>query len=137
MGTWNLTNTNTRVEVVSAPTGGNDTVFAIGNDNNNYCRFVVSGGLLYFQEKFGGVVTQTSIAFDPSNHRWWRIRHLPATDQIVFETSPNGVTNWNDRRAVPRHFSLTAARVELGGGTSHAVVGPGKSIFDNFVLAGN
>ena len=62
--TWNLTNTFTSVEVVSAPTNGSDTIFAIGNDNNNYYRFVVSGGLLFFQERFGGVLTQTSIAFD-------------------------------------------------------------------------
>jgi hypothetical protein len=52
----------------------------------------------------------------------------------IFETSPNGVTNWNDRRTVPRQIVLTAARIELGGGSSHPVVGPGKSIFDNFVL---
>jgi hypothetical protein len=67
----------------------------------------------------------------------WRFRHLPGTDQIVFETSPNGVTNWNDRRTVPRQIVLTTARIELGGGSSRTVAGPIKSIFDNFVLGCN
>ena len=133
VGSFNLTNTRTSVEAVQAPTGGSDTIFTIGIDSNNYYRFVVSGALLFFQEKSNGVLTQTSIAFDPSNHHFWRFRHDPVTDTIVFETSPNGVTNWNDRRTVVRHVVLTTARIELGGGTSHTVAGPAKSIFDNFV----
>lgn len=136
-GTWNLTNTSTRVEVVSAPVGGTETIFAIGTDSNNYYRFFLNGAVLYFQKRVNGALTQVGIAFDPSNHRWWRIRHDPGTDQIIFETSPNGTTNWNDRWATPRQFSLNAARIELGGGTSHTVSNPAKTIFDNFVLQCN
>jgi hypothetical protein len=134
-GTWNLTASRISVEAVAAATSGADTVFAIGTDSNNYYRFIVSGPLLYFQAKFGGVVTQTSIAFDAGNHRFWRFRHDLLTNQVIFETSPNGVTNWNDRWAVPRRIPLTAARIELGGGSSKSVAAPPKSIFDNFVLS--
>jgi hypothetical protein len=45
--------------------------------------------------------------------------------------------NWNDRRAVPRHFPLNGVRIELSGGSSHPVGAPIKSIFDNFVLGCN
>jgi hypothetical protein len=90
--------------------------------------------LLYFEEKFGGVVTQTSITFDADIHRFWRFRHDPVTDHVSFETSPNGL-NWNETWAVPRDFSLAAVRIELSGGTSQDVVAPGLVIFDNFVLS--
>ena len=133
-GTLNLNNSRIAVEVVAAPATGADTIFAIGTDNNNYYRFVVSGSLLYLQEKVAGVVTQTSIAFDPVNHRFWRIRHDLLTNMVIFETSPNGVTNWNDRRSGVRRVPLTAARIELGSGSSRSVAAPARSIFDNLAV---
>ena len=135
VGTWDLTGGRISIEVVAAPQNGTDTVFAIGVDKNNYYRFVVNGALLYLQEKFNGVVTQTSIAFDATNHRFWRIRHDTATNQIVFETSPNGVTNWNERRSITRRIALTAAYIELSAGSPKSIAAPPKSIFDNLVFS--
>ena len=133
VGTWDLMNSRLSVELVAAPVNGADTIFAIGADSNNYYRFVVSGSLLYFQEKFGGVVTQTSIAFDAVNHRFWRFRQDLLTNQVIFETSPNGI-NWNDRRSITRRIPLNATRIELSAGSSRSIPVSPQSIFDNLAV---
>jgi hypothetical protein len=131
---WDFTNRWSSVEMISAPKRRTETIFGIGIDVNNYYRFVVRGSLLYFQEKFNGVLTQTRIAFDADHHRFLRFRHDPVTDHISFETSPDGL-KWNDRWAVTRDVLLTSVRIELAAGASPNVVASEPVIFDNLVLS--
>jgi hypothetical protein len=134
--TWNLTNSRASVEVVQTAVNSANTVFAIGTDSNNWYRFVIEDGQIYFQEKINGAKTSTNITYDAVQHRFWRFRHDQAADQLVFETSADG-TVWTTRRSVARQLTLTAVRVELGAGTWGYVSAPGKAIFDNFMLVSN
>jgi PKD repeat protein len=124
------------VEVVQATLNSANTVFALGTDSNNWYRFVIEDGQLYFQQKINGVKSSASIAYDGLQQRHWRLRHDQGSDQIVFETSGDG-TVWTARRSVARQLAITALRVELDAGTWGAVTTAGKAIFDNFILVSN
>jgi glucose/arabinose dehydrogenase len=131
---WNLTNGSASVEVVQTAASGPSTIFAMGTDSNNWFRFVVEDGRLYFQwDTPFGRDTGESILYSATAHRYWRFRHEPAGNLIVFETSPDG-TNWNVQRSTASRMPITALRVELSAGTFGGVSGPGTAIFDNFKL---
>jgi hypothetical protein len=108
-------------------------VFAIGIDSQNWFRFVKERGQLYFQTKVGGVKTSTNIAYDLVQQRFWRFRHDAVTDQVLFETSADGVA-WITRRAVARGIPVAALRVELSAGTFNWNNSPGTAVFDNLLL---
>ncbi len=86
---------------------------------------------LYFQSKVAGTRTSSFVAYNATQHRYWRYRSSSASDQVFFETSSDRVT-WTTRRTVTRQFSITALRVELSAGTFAAQNTPGTAIFDNF-----
>jgi hypothetical protein len=132
--TWDFTNARTSVEVVQTVGLGNDTVFALGIDSNNRYRFVVENGNLYFQYKVnGGASNSTSVAYSATQHRFWRFRHDPVLDQVVFETSADGL-NWTTQRSVARQFANTAVKIELDSGSWAARSSATTAIFDNFKL---
>jgi phosphatidylinositol-3-phosphatase len=116
------------------------TMFAVGNDINNFYRFYVSAGSLVCEKKIGGTKSQLgSVAYDSIAHQFLRIRHDPATGSVVYETAANnsGVPGtwtqqcsdlWNTT-AIP----VTSVLFEMKAGTSVAEVNPpGTIIFDNF-----
>ena len=136
---WDYTGAQASVEVVQTTTTLNssaDTIFAIGIDSNNWCRFVEENGLLYFQQKVAGVKTSTNQFYDASQHRFWRFRHDSAQDAIVFETSADGSV-WTVRRVVARGFAITSLRVELDAGSASPTSNGGTAIFDNFLFESN
>ena len=97
---------------------------------------VHEGGFLYFQDAVGGVRGSLSIAYSPTQHRFWRIRHNTSGDTIVFETSADG-QSWVAQRTIQRHLSTSALKIELSAGTWRAETNPGTAIFDNLRLAPN
>lgn len=130
---WDLTGGDASVEVVQAANAGADTIFAIGIDAANCYRFVVEDGRLYFQQTKEPFDISKSVPYSPTAHRFWRFRHSAPTNQIIFETSPDGL-NWNVMRSMDRDMSISALRVELSGGTFSPIISPGTAIFDNFRL---
>src|SRR5207237_823917 len=133
---YNLTNAKASVEVLQTAVSGADTIFAIGTDSNNWYRFCVEDGQLYFQDKVGGVKSSTNLTYNSTQHHYWRFRHNQTGDQMVFETSADNV-NWIVQRTINRQLSITGLRVELDAGTFSAIGSPGKAIFDNFTMAAN
>jgi hypothetical protein len=127
-----MTGGQASVEVVQA-TNGPGMSFVVGLDYNDWYRISFYGGTLYFQDQVGGSSGAATIAYSATQHRFWRIRHDPATDQIVFETSPDRAT-WTVQRVVSRQLPITAMRVELSAGTYELWASPGTAIFDNFQL---
>jgi hypothetical protein len=95
------------------------------------------------QSKLGGAKqTLLTVAYNPTNHAFWRIRHNSLTGQVVFEVAPSsgGVPGswvqlhaqaWNTA-AVP----LSSVIFELKGGTWRTETNnPGTVVFDNFKAA--
>lgn len=132
--TWNMTGAQARVEVKRVAKYSASTVFYIGSDSNNGYLIIEEDGQMFFKTKIAGVENYpTPIPYDSVQHHFWRFRHDPATDQIKFETSADGVT-WTVQRSVQRQVTITALRVELDAGTYAAEWNMGSSIFDNFQL---
>jgi hypothetical protein len=98
---------------------------------------------LIVQSKIGAAKqTLLTIAYNPTNHAFWRIRHDSSTGLVVFETAPSNAgapgawvqlfsQAWNTS-AIP----LSSVNFELKGGTWRIEANnPGTVIFDNFRAA--
>ena len=133
------------VQLVQGPSTNTaaDAFFTIGFNVDNCYRMYVEAGNLLVQSKLGGAKqTLLTLAYNATNHAFWRIRHNAVNGQIVFEVAPaNGdvpgawtqlhAQSWNTS-AVP----LSSVQFELKGGTWKAEVNnPGTVIFDNFKAA--
>ncbi|PYP87045.1 MAG: hypothetical protein DMG65_17710 [Candidatus Angelobacter sp. Gp1-AA117] len=119
------------------------TMFAVGNDSNNFYRFYVSGTSLVCEQKIAGTKTSlATITYNSVAHQFLRIRHDSAAGNVIYETAPNnnGVPGpwlqqftgtWNTT-AVP----VTSVLFEMKAGTSFTETNPpGTVIFDNFKAA--
>lgn len=85
-------------------------------------------GNLYANQVVGGVHTNfLAIPYDPSAHRWWRIRESGA--RTFFETSPDGC-GWTTRYSLANPITLDAVMIGLGAGT-YEEMDAGVALFDN------
>jgi len=133
------------VQLVQGPSANTaaDAFFTLGLNVDNCYRMYVESGNLIVQSKLGGVKqTMLTVAYNPVNHAFWRIRHDVNSGQVVFEAAPvNGGAPgawvqlfsqaWNTS-AVP----LSSVMFELKGGTWRSEVNnPGSVVFDNIKAA--
>jgi len=107
--------------------------FALAVDGNNWYRFVVEGGKLYFQVMLNGAKSSSAITYSGTMHKYWRLRHDLVSNKILWETSSDGTT-WTLRNSVARQIPITALHVDIDSGTFQSVGTPGAAIFDNFKL---
>ncbi|MFN2511680.1 MAG: Calx-beta domain-containing protein [Pyrinomonadaceae bacterium] len=156
---FDITNGSVSVQVVSAASGGADTVFAIGSDLNNFYRFMVrtAGGSagsvmmirgtdgverpldttvsqLLFQIVIAGQPTTLPVPYDSNQHKFLRFRHVspvvsPQFGKIVFEVSPDGI-NYTPLHESLLNRGVTPLTTELSAGTS-SPTNPGLAVFDD------
>ena len=131
-----FTSASAAIEVAQATIGNAATLFTVGSDNNNWYGFRKKGTSVYLERKIAGSTSSTKLRYDPQVHRFWRLRHDPATDSIVYETSLNG-TAWTVRLSVARQIAIDSIRVELAAGTTSKESNPGSAHFDNFLFLSN
>jgi acid phosphatase len=144
-GAFNFTNGYAYVQLVQGPATNTaaDAFFTLGLNVDNCYRMYVESGNLIVQSKLGGAKqTLLTVAYNPVNHAFWRIRHDSATGQVVFEAAPaNGSApgTWVQLFAQPWNTSavpLSSVMFELKGGTWRIEANnPGTVIFDNFKAA--
>ena len=142
---FNFTGAYAYVQLTQGPnaTTAADAFFTIGQNVDNCYRMYVESGNLILQSKIGGAKqTLMTIAYNPTNHAFWRIRHDSATGLVVFEAAPASAgapgtfvqlfsQAWNTA-AIP----LASVNFELKGGTWRIETNnPGTVIFDNFKAA--
>jgi hypothetical protein len=126
-----MTASHARVEVVQVTENTADTIFAVGQDSNNWYGFVEEGGKLYLQMKMAGKKNSTNVDYDPAEHRFWRLRHEATDNLMLWETSPDGV-KWTILRSTTPEIPLVSLYMYLGAGTYLVEASPGSAIFDNF-----
>jgi phosphatidylserine/phosphatidylglycerophosphate/cardiolipin synthase-like enzyme len=133
------------VELTQAPAVNSaaDAMLTVGHDVNGFYRIYVEAGSLVLQKKIGANKTLLrTLALDPVNHKFLRIRHDPASGNVVFETAPDngGLPGaWSslyseawDSTSVP----LSSIQFEIKAGTWQAESNaPGTVFFDNFRAA--
>lgn len=136
---YDLAGASVRVQVVAAANSATSgtTSFTLPIDSLNHYRMFAEAGLLWFEKKIANAKTNFSMAFDPVQHAFWRIRHDPAANEMVFETAPNtgGAPGfWSERRRMARELPITAMRIELKAGTWKVETSaPGTVVFDNLL----
>ncbi len=142
--TFNFTGAYGYVELVQgpSPTTKADAMFTVGIDAHNYYRIYVEEGIFICQSRIAGGKQNLFIAaYNPTTHRYWRIRHEAATGKVVFETATDDSGTpgpWTIRYSEPWNTAsipLGALLIELKAGTwTPETSAAGLVLFDNFRL---
>lgn len=131
-GAYDLTDSYAYMEVVDA---GNvattaNAILELQLDSSNFVRFVQENGTLFAQKMIAGVRSNVStVTYNSSAHRWWRIRESAGT--TYWDVSPNG-KNWSNFTFTANPITVTALYANIGGGTYESVASPGTVTIDNF-----
>jgi RHS repeat-associated protein len=135
VSTHDLTGRMVQVEVpqVVSQAGWTENFFSLELNANNSFLIDLSSQLM-FRSRVNGVNDQTLIAYSPTLHRHWRIRHDQSANTINFETSADGSV-WTVRKTVTPGFALTGLRFRLAAGAWGTGNGsPGAAKYDNLKL---
>ncbi|HKX73256.1 MAG TPA: LamG-like jellyroll fold domain-containing protein [Candidatus Saccharimonadales bacterium] len=87
-----------------------------------------SGTTLSLRHKLNDVSYNTSVPYDATAMRWWKIRETAGT--VYLETSPDATT-WTVQRSFERAFDLSKLYLTLRAGTGSNIANPGAAVFDN------
>ena len=137
--TYNLTDRYAQVEVVQALNNnlGADQRFVLYLDSSNYIHIGLAqgGGVLQvtMRVRTAGVNSETTVAYNTTNHRFFRLRQSSSASELYFETALAGAGAWTIQRTVTTpSFAITALKVGIVAGTFASIASPGTAIFDNF-----
>ena len=134
VATIDMTNARATVELPQhAPGYGHESHFQLVDpDTGHYVRFDVGGYGLSLQDSATGYGGRTVIAsYTVAQYRYWRLRHDPATDRLLWESSADN-SSWAALRSIARTFAITNMQVRLVAGHSAGVDSPpGTTVFDN------
>jgi hypothetical protein len=132
LSAYDLTGTGVQVEVTRVPRAGAASAAAsmyVELDVDNKVQIAERGGFLYFERwAAGAFATTKGPAYDPVQHRWWRIRESAGT--VSLETSPDARA-WTLGLGIATPPYATAVHVVLAGGTGQTESSPGEVHFDN------
>jgi hypothetical protein len=96
--------------------------------NRSKATLAVLGGMVIARTEMMQVVTvAASTPYNPTTHRWWRIRTGAGT--FYWETSPDRVT-WTTLHSEAAYFPLAQTDIVLGAGTDLAATAAGMATFD-------
>lgn len=134
-----LRDTTYAVELATRPDVGGGTTQAILEatvDHENKFILYLENDVLNFEEIAGGASTETNVLYEPTAHRWWRIRIEGTT--VFWETSPDGST-WTTRRtkeAAVDVDQIAEGRLLSGFYGKESGLSPAYAEFDNFSIDG-
>jgi len=131
---YDLTGSHAMVEVFSTATGFARTELMVRTgDWAQRLQILVLDGKLTVRI-INGVEQNFPVApFDPTLHRFWRIRHDAGADLVFWETSPDAEA-WTAHRVEAPPITITDLYLTLGAGTSDPQAAPAQSMFDNVNL---
>lgn len=130
---YDLTASAVFVEVFHTASFSDETYFAFGDAGSpvfggNQMVMVVNTTTLFLRELVAGVASDTTVSYDDTTMRWWRIRHAGTT--VFWETSPDGL-DWTTQRSKTAGFTPSAGRVKLCGFNPVADQMSSPARFDN------
>jgi hypothetical protein len=113
---------------------GASTIFAAAIDAGNWWGFRIEGGQLAIESHTNNRVAARKIAYDPSLHRFLRLRTSNVAPVVVWETSADA-TNWNPEYVETESTRVSAVRIVLSAGTTRSAATEAAA-FDNVVVEG-
>lgn len=138
--TYDFRGRQATVEIKEAPTGiAAEMMMSVGPHGQHLYRFDVQGtadGVRLYAHYWtvNGNARYALIGFyNGTTQRYLRIRHDDPTDQMRWETSPDGAA-WTQVFSWPREFDISAVRAELMAGTWQSSSNPGVARFGAFSL---
>lgn len=107
-------------------------------DQSDCLQFLWNNNVLTFRQRVDNVNSDTTLAWNATSHRWWRIQAYDGifsgavSDQIWFDTSPDGLV-WTNRRQVSRNtaLSLGSVWVSITAGFTGTEPTPGTALWEN------
>ncbi|HVF57922.1 MAG TPA: SBBP repeat-containing protein [Pyrinomonadaceae bacterium] len=146
------------VEIVQAADPGAQTIFGIGQNRDNWYRFVVEDApasqttarrqrgvgirpkdvsqTLSFEFNINGSKFSTGIGYDASQHRHWRFRYDAPAGKVYFETSPDSSPRvWTIRLSADLARDHTRLIAELSAGSLGPLAFQTVAVFDNYRVA--
>ena len=132
---YDLTGAATTVRVDKVIGDGDaETYFELERDAENYYFISYMNRQLVMAMGKNDVDQQIkSIAFDPVQHRYWRMQHVIARKAIVFSTSDDGIA-FTERHAITVVVPIDAVFIDLGGVIYSGTVTEAVSTYDDFEL---
>lgn len=119
-------------QVVGQPNVENYMI--VFTNNQNFYAVGYDGGRMHYYCREAGIDTASSELYSSTAHRFWRLGHAVATNEIYFATSPDAMT-WTERYRLPVTVPMTALKFELAAGSyAGGSASPGQARFDNFQL---
>lgn len=113
---YDLTNSSASVELAVLPTAATSSTYlqaVVSLSPENKIFIGRESGNLLMREVAAGVVSDTTLTYDPVFHRWVRLRHDGS--QIHWETSNNGST-WTIRRSKTTTVDLASVVLAVESG---------------------
>jgi hypothetical protein len=127
------------VEVVKATTSTAvraETYLAVRLDYMNGYLIDVNGTTIEFINRVGGSGVPIRRAYEPPQHRFWRIQHGPSSNEVTFATSADGAT-WFPQSRQPMGVAFTNLEIVMAGGTfSGGDLVATRAELDNFTMCG-
>lgn len=129
---WDVSNSSVSAKVSAVPnvdaaqhsTAGGLQLWV---DSNNVLEISAAADTITFVERVAGVVDSSSLAYNATAMRYWRIRAAGTT--ILWETSPDNVA-WTTRKTKTTTLTLTSMGVSLFAGNWGSVATPGSFSVD-------
>ena len=134
---YNFTNKYVQIEcVTTSVASGVITRFGLAlntgdGDPINLVQFLIGNGTgnLTMRDITAGTTTDTTVAYDGTNHKWLRFEHDGSN--ILFRTSADG-SSWTTRRTLATPFTITNLRAHFLAETNTSVGSPGTATFNHF-----
>jgi hypothetical protein len=135
VNTFDLSESYAYMQVIKAPsnqTNANGEI-RLYADGDNWFRWVKEAGSLFVQRKNAGDVDSLKIfSYNPTIHRWWRIRESGGV--VYWETSKDSQL-WTIHGSYTHGMDIHAMRVLIAAIGYQDELNPGLFIVDNFNVA--
>lgn len=137
---YDLTGSEIHMEVVQRPNVGAGTTEGYlelqAAGPLNLLSMAVTGPDIVMRETVSGVASDTTVTYNATNHRWWRIRESGGT--VYWDTAPDNGSGapgtWTNRRSKTLGIPVTGLAPFIYAGYYGTETTPGSFIIDNINL---
>lgn len=136
---WNIDSVYVKITSAAALDATEEAYLGVGLDSSNYYLALIGNGFTFFQKNIAGSAANVrSVAYDSTNHVWFRLRVVAGT--VYMDTAGSGASNppiesdWTNFSSQASALDLSAAYVSTAAGV-FAGAAPSTVYFDGLNTA--